>query len=104
MLALCSEETVIIGHALINDLCALQMEHHCVVDSALLFSMKDEPNAACSLKNLAMALLKMEMPEPHDSVNDARITVKCMEEGYIKKDGVVEPIERTYLPRESTSI
>ena len=99
MMALCSEETVIIGHAVHNDLVALKMEHHCIVDSAMLFSVKDEPEATCSLKDLAMAVLKQEMPDVHDSVNDARVAYKCLEEGYIQKNGEVSPIERTYPPR-----
>ena len=36
MMALCSEETVIVGHAVQNDLAALFMEHHCVADSSFL--------------------------------------------------------------------
>lgn len=96
MMALCSEETVIIGHALQNDLVALKMEHHCNVDSALLFTVKDEPNATCSLKDLAMGVLQREMPNVHDSVNDARVALYILEEGYIKTDGKPEPIPRTF--------
>ena len=96
MTALCSNETVIIGHALHNDLIALQMDHHCNVDSALLFSVKDEPNATCSLKDLAMAVLKRDMPEVHDSVNDARVALLSIEGGYLDADGKPEPITRTF--------
>jgi len=99
MTALCSEETVIIGHAIQNDLSALKMEHHCNVDSAFLFTVKDEPNATCSLRDLAMTFLKIEMPEPHDSVNDARVALQCIEEGYVRTQGVVQPIVRTYPPK-----
>ena len=96
MTALCSEETIIIGHAVHNDLAALKMEHHCNVDSACLFSIKDEPEATCSLKDLAMAVLEREMPDTHDSVNDARVAFLCLEKGYVLKNGAVEPIERTF--------
>lgn len=96
MMALCSEETVIIGHALQNDLAALKMEHHCNVDSAMLFSVKDEPNATCSLKDLAMGILKREMPDVHDSVNDARVALHILEEGYLKVNGKPEPVARSF--------
>jgi len=96
MLALCSEETVIIGHALQNDLAALKMEHYCNVDSAMLFTVKDEPNATCSLKDLAMGVLKREMPDVHDSVNDARVALHILEEGYLKADGKPEPVARSF--------
>jgi hypothetical protein len=95
MTALCSNETVIIGHAVHNDLVALQMEHHCNADSAMLFSVKDELNATCSLKDLAKQVLKREMPDVHDSVNDARVALFVLEEGYLKTDGKPEPIIRT---------
>ncbi len=96
MTALCSNETVIIGHALHNDLISLQMEHHCNVDSALLFTIKDEPNATCSLKDLAMSAMKREMPEVHDSVNDARVALLSIQAGYLEKGGNPEPIVRSF--------
>ena len=95
MTALCSEETVIIGHAIHNDLAALKMEHHCVVDSALLFTCKDDTGATCSLKDLAKNVMKKEMPTIHCSLNDARTALISIEEGYLKKDGKPDPIERT---------
>ena len=101
MTALCSEETIIIGHAVHNDLAALKMEHYCNVDSACLFSVKDEPEATCSLKDLALAVLQRDMPDTHDSVNDARVALLCLEKGYVEKDGAVEPIERTFERRKS---
>jgi len=92
MLALCSEETVIIGHAVHNDLIALKMEHFCIVDSSFLFKVKDAPeNTFSSLKDAAMCLLKKEMPKTHDSVNDARTALECLEI-YRKADGNIEPI------------
>ena len=101
MLALCSNETVIIGHAMHNDLIALNMEHHCNVDSAMLFTVKDEDNATCGLKDLAMGVLQREMPEVHDSVNDARVALFCLEDGYMKTGGAPEPITRTFASKGS---
>ena len=94
LMALCSDETVIIGHALHNDFAALKMEHHCNVDSSFLFPVKDAPNATPSLKDLAASVIKKEMPQTHDSVNDARAALLCLE-AYLGKKGKVAPIERS---------
>ena len=94
MMALCSEETVFVGHALQNDFAAIRMEHYCAADSALLFTAKDSPSSSVSLKDLAASVLKQTMPEKHDSVNDARTSWLCLEH-YLKCNGKVEPIERS---------
>jgi RNA exonuclease 1 len=105
LMALCSNETVIIGHALHNDFAALKMEHHCMVDSSFLFSVKDAPNATPSLKDLASSVIKKEMPPTHDSVNDARAALLCLKT-YLSKNGKVDPIERPTLrnPIASTQL
>jgi RNA exonuclease 1 len=95
MMALCSEETVIIGHAVQNDLSALQMEHHVNVDSSFLFHATDNPSATVSLKDLVHSIFKKDMPTTHDSVNDARMALdSCVH--YLKKEGNVDAIERTF--------
>jgi len=94
MMALCSEETVIVGHAVHNDLVALNMEHHCVADSSFLFFAKDSTTSSVSLKDLVASIFKVEMPDTHDSVNDARKALQCVRH-WVEKDGDVETIERT---------
>ena len=94
LLALCSDETVIVGHAVDNDLVALQMEHHCVVDTSILFRAKDNPAAPVSLRDIVQSVFKMEMPTVHDSVNDARKSLECAKH-YVLSDGDVEAIDRT---------
>jgi len=98
MLKLCSEETIIVGHAIVNDLVALKMEHDIVSDSSFLFRAKDSPNSCPSLKDCVKTILKKEMPETHDSVNDARKALECVVE-WVKNDGKVEEIERTARPK-----
>jgi len=93
MMALCSEETVIAGQAVYNDLAAMRLEHRCVADSACLFAAKDSETAPVGLKDLAAAILKKDMPEKHDSVNDARTALACLEH-YIEKKGKVARVER----------
>lgn len=94
LMAHCSEETVIIGHSVSNDLAAMQMEHYCVVDSAFLFHASDNPTATVSLKDLAISVLGKEMPKIHDSVGDAETSLLCLEH-YLRKGGDVELITRT---------
>jgi len=94
MLALCSQETVIVGHALHNDLVALNMEHDVVADSSFLFRAKDSPAATPSLKDTVKTMLKKEMPNTHDSVNDARKSLECVLH-WVKNDGKVEEVERS---------
>mmetsp|Transcript_11497 Transcript_11497/g.29094 ORF Transcript_11497/g.29094 Transcript_11497/m.29094 type:complete len:547 (+) Transcript_11497:136-1776(+) len=98
MLTLCNEETVIVGHAVHNDLVALNMEHDVVSDSSYLFRAKDSPSATPSLKDTVKTMLKMDMPETHDSVNDARKALECVLH-WIQNDGKVEGVVRTKRER-----
>ena len=93
MKALCSEETVVVGHAVQNDLKVLKMEHYCVADSAFLFKAADSETATVSLKDLSFSVMKKEMPKTHDSVNDARAALRCVEH-YVEKNGKVEKVIR----------
>jgi len=95
MRALCSEQTVVVGHAVHNDLLALRMIHHCNVDTAMLYTHKDENDGTPSLKNLALGALKKEMPEIHDSVNDARVALACARH-YVDNEGKVDPVDKVY--------
>lgn len=92
--ALCSDQTVILGHAIVNDLAAMRVEHYCIGDSAFLYKPSDGSNATCSLKDVAMLVMKKEMPETHDSVNDARVAMLCLDH-YREKKGDVEGVIRT---------
>jgi RNA exonuclease 1 len=99
MKELCSEETVIIGHAIHNDLAALRVEHYCCVDSALLYKAIDSERATVALRDLSKSILGKEMPTTHDSVNDARVAIACVEH-FRKHDGDVEAVVRTPKPQK----
>ena len=101
MQALCSNQTVIIGHAVHNDLLALKMIHYCVCDTALLYKHVDADDGTPSLKNLAFGVLKREMPNVHDSVNDARVALECAQH-YVTKNGIVDGIEKVYSRSNSS--
>ena len=107
--ALCSDQTIIVGHAVHNDLAALKLDHGCVVDTAMLYShaaiaTADEGNGegsssgglTPSLRNLAHGVLGgREMPEVHDSVNDARVALACAQY-YVDMGGKVNTIDKVY--------
>ncbi|KAL7437347.1 hypothetical protein ACHAXM_008038 [Skeletonema potamos] len=95
MQSLCSDQTVVVGHAVHNDLLALRMKHHTNVDTAMLYVSKDDDGGTPSLKNLAINVLKKQMPEVHDSVNDAKIALDCAEY-YRSKGGNVAPVEKVF--------
>ena len=75
MKALVGPDTVLVGHALDNDLKALKFAHGRVVDTALLY--RSNEGATASLRELAVALLGSEQEHPHDSVSDAQIAYRC---------------------------
>ena len=70
------------------------MEHYCVADSAFLYQGTDNTSACVSLKDLVKGIFSIEMPNTHDSVNDARKALDCVVH-WKKKDGKVQQIERT---------
>jgi len=70
------------------------MEHHCNADSAFLFEGNDGRPSSVSLKDLVKTLYKKDMPDTHDSVNDARKSLECVD-FYRSHGGKVPKIERT---------
>ena len=102
--ALCSDQTVIVGHAVHNDLAALRMDHGCVVDTAMLYVhavVEEGESGTPSLRNLAHGVLGgREMPEVHDSVNDARVALACAVQ-YVERGGKVDPVEKVYRRSDS---
>ena len=72
MLRLCCDRTIVVGHAVHNDMAALKFAHTRVVDTALLHVLRPRPDATPALRDVASAAGLPEMPEPHDSVIDAR--------------------------------
>ncbi|CAJ1967274.1 unnamed protein product [Cylindrotheca closterium] len=103
MMALCSDETVIVGHAVHNDLVALNMEHNCIADSSFLFHAKDSRKATVSLKDLVSSLFQEKMPETHDSVNDARKALGCVAH-WVKNSGNVVEIQRSTNDAKSSRL
>lgn len=103
MMALCSDETVIVGHAVHNDLIALNMEHHCIADSSFLYHAKDSSSATVSLRDVVSTIFQEKMPETHDSVNDARKALESVVH-WVKNSGNVAEIERRTTNTKSSQL
>ena len=43
-----------------------------VIDTAYLYALENEPNAAASVRDISEQILGMKLPETHDSVQDSR--------------------------------
>ncbi|GMH80177.1 hypothetical protein TrST_g12173 [Triparma strigata] len=90
----CSDETVIAGHAIHNDLISLRMEHYRVVDSSFLFKATENSTAPPSLKDCVKHILGLEMPKTHDSVNDAAQSMALLQ-NYKENSGQTSEIIRS---------
>lgn len=53
----CSEDTIIVGHSVHNDLKALRFNHMNVIDTAYLYALENEPNAAASVRDISEQVL-----------------------------------------------
>ncbi|XP_017556925.1 uncharacterized protein zgc:152968 isoform X2 [Pygocentrus nattereri] len=79
LLSFISADTVLVGHGLENDLCALKLLHSTVVDTSVVFPHRLGPPHKRELNSLTAEYLRriiQESAEGHDSREDA---VACME-------------------------
>lgn len=71
-----SNDTVIVGQALYNDLIAMRYTHPHIVDTSVIYTHPRGPPFKASLKSLASRYLKREIQvggaSGHDSIEDAR--------------------------------
>jgi len=73
LLELVHAETLLVGHALENDLRALRLLHARVVDTGVLYPHPAGPPYRTALRNLSYKFLRRTIQEgDHDSVDDAR--------------------------------
>ncbi|XP_074371266.1 small RNA degrading nuclease 5-like isoform X2 [Apium graveolens] len=80
-LLLVHKETILVGHSLENDLLALKISHHLVIDTAILYthSRGGTSTYKISLRLLTRKFLSREIQnsiDGHDSVEDARATME----------------------------
>lgn len=73
------KETTLVGHSLENDLLALKINHHLVIDTAVLYKHPRGASYKTALRVLTRRFLKREIQDSgkgHDSVEDARATME----------------------------
>ncbi|CED84226.1 3'-5' exonuclease [Phaffia rhodozyma] len=82
LMAFIGPATIIVGHGLENDLKALRLIHHRVIDTAVLFAHPQGPPFRFSLKTLALSHLKQTIQDSadqgHSSEEDARACIELI--------------------------
>ncbi|CAL1279345.1 unnamed protein product [Larinioides sclopetarius] len=77
--SLIHEDTILVGHALNNDLAALGLIHGTIVDTSVLFADPRIPSKKTALKTLASDYLGLKIQDSqsgHDCIDDARATLQ----------------------------
>eukprot|EP00928_Gymnodinium_smaydae_P029682 TRINITY_DN22288_c0_g1_i1.p1 TRINITY_DN22288_c0_g1~~TRINITY_DN22288_c0_g1_i1.p1 ORF type:complete len:630 (+),score=99.42 TRINITY_DN22288_c0_g1_i1:37-1890(+) len=80
LLELISEETILVGHSLESDLCALKLVHERVIDTALIYPHPKGWPYRHGLAGLCSSLLKRKMDRSngHDSIEDSKIALELV--------------------------
>ncbi|KAM9476985.1 uncharacterized protein Hap1MRO34_009919 [Clarias gariepinus] len=76
-----NERTILVGHSLENDLCALKLIHSTVVDTSVVFPHRLGPPHKRELQSLTAEYLRkiiQESVEGHDTQEDARACMELM--------------------------
>lgn len=84
--ALIGPATVLVGHSLENDLNSLKIIHDRIIDTSEIYPHPRGPPAKLSLSMLAYKALKEKMnrDDGHDSVDDARMTMRLMQKKLLR--------------------
>eukprot|EP01039_Chlorochromonas_danica_P010385 gene10385-11502_t len=102
LLNIITEDTIIIGHSVCNDLCALRLDHKRCIDTAFLCPV--ENNSRSSLMGLRLIIEKLmglKLPDTHDSVQDARAALLVA--AYVGSRGTPVNLSFRDRDREDTS-
>lgn len=78
-LKLVYKETILVGHSLENDLLALKISHHLVIDTAVLYKHPRGASYKTALRVLTRRFLSREIQDSrngHDSIEDARAAME----------------------------
>jgi len=75
LLKICTDQTIIIGHSVHNDLKALKFEHTNVIDTSYLYFLDGKPGMAASARDICEQVLGFKAKDTHDPVEDARIAL-----------------------------
>jgi len=108
---LCSDRTVLIGHAVTNDLEALRFRHGCIVDTSVCYGVAGAPaGVAPSLRDVAAAVLPNDQGgielgrATHDSRVDARTAALCAYHLIGGAEPLPKAVERRKHAREERSL
>jgi len=87
-----------------NDLVSLRFAHDQIVDTALLYKLKGSERATPALRDISSTVIKQDMPEPHDSIIDARCALLGAEHllnvNNIEEEAIVERAPQSTLRRK----
>lgn len=84
LLALCSPQTVLVGHTLFRDLIALRLDAPLVIDISYLYALKGMPTRAASLLHLVEQVLGRsnfrgaDGYAPHECLDDVRASMDIL--------------------------
>ncbi|KAK3554507.1 hypothetical protein QTP70_024415 [Hemibagrus guttatus] len=81
LLSFISERTILVGHSLENDLCALKLIHNKVVDTSVVFPHRLGPPHKRDLRSLTAEYLRkiiQESVDGHDTQEDATACIELM--------------------------
>lgn len=87
LMNLLTPDAILIGHALYNDLNALKLVHHTIVDSAMLFPHPRGGKFRSSLRALSERFLNRRIQvgsDGHDSKEDAEATLELVKQKCLK--------------------
>jgi RNA exonuclease 1 len=95
---------VLVGHSLSHDLRALRLDHRPIIDTSLLFSLKELPRATPALADLCKMVLGYEMREKgkaHEAFADAltamKVVNRIVEKGIENTEFVLPAPERLLI-------
>lgn len=73
------KDTIVVGHSVFGDLASCRLVHYRVLDTAMIYTRKgdDTKLKMPGLKDLASSILEVDMPDSHDSVFDAQMTMQA---------------------------
>lgn len=77
LLNIITDDTIIIGHSVCNDLKALRLDHKRCIDTAFLCPLENDhnPNHLMGLRAITEKIIGVKLPDNHDSVQDARASL-----------------------------
>jgi RNA exonuclease 1 len=77
--ALCSEETVIVGHSIYEYLAAVRMDHQCVIDLSLLYDSNHKHSKSSEFQQIVKDSLNVEISRKNCTLEAASAVIRCLD-------------------------